>query len=135
MEEPMALTAIVAEQLAALPQDSPVRAALAAMLDAHRRNQQRRRRVLSHEDLRKRLQAHPLNFTRADRWNGYVPPAMVNVGESEIIRSARVVQNGALQVRYNQLGKRSEGAIPNDSAQRAALVEISMEAMQREQED
>lgn len=135
MEEPASLTAVITEQLAILPQDSPVRSVLTAMRDAHDRNQRRRRRVLSHEDLCKRLQSHLLNFTRTDRWNGYVPPAMVNVGESEVLRSARVVQDGALQVRYNQLGKRTEGAIPNDSAQRAALVEISMEAMRREQED
>ena len=134
MEEPASFTTIIAEQLTSLPDDSPVRFVLEVMQNAHRRNQERRRRVLACEDLRRRLTQPPLDFTRTDRWNGYVPPAMVNVGESETLRSARIVQDGKLRVRFNQIGKRSEGAIPNNSAQRAAIVEISMEAMRREQE-
>lgn len=133
MDEPTSLTATIAEQLATLPQDSPIRAVLTAMRDGHRHNQQRRARVLKHEDLRKRLTESPLNFTRADKWSGYVPPEWVNIGEDELLRSARIIQDGELRVRHNQLGRRTEGTILNDSARRVVLVEISTEAKRREQ--
>lgn len=66
------------------------------------RSQARRALVLKHEDLRQRLCASPLEFHRAEEWNGWIPPELT-----------------------------AEGA-RNTSPRRAALVEIVAEAERRE---
>lgn len=66
------------------------------------RSQARRALVLKHEDLRQQLCARPLEFRRAEEWNGWIPPELT-----------------------------AEGA-RNTSYRRAALVEIVAEAERRE---
>lgn len=72
--------------------------------EARRQCQARRDRVLKHPDIAAKLTRHPLNFTRPEVWNGYIPPAF----DSD----------------------RTENASP----QRKALIAICQEVMQREQQ-
>jgi hypothetical protein len=69
-------------------------------------NQDRRARVLRHPDLAARLCAPPLGYQRAEQWNGFVPPKYLPAD-----------LNGVTRI--------------NTSPRRAALVEISAEAMRR----
>lgn len=71
-------------------------------------NQDRRDRVLKHPDLAARLCAVPLSFSRAEQWNGFVPP------------------------KYLPEGLPGQPVRLNTSPRRAALVGISAEAMSRE---
>ncbi len=134
-EEPSSLTALIAAHLAALLPDSHLRGTLEAARDGHRRNAHRRAAVLKHEDLRKRLEGPPLSFRRANQWNGYVPPAIVNPGESEVLRQVLRVQDGSVRFWLNPAHKRAQSEVPNTSPQRAALVDISAEAWRRERAD
>lgn len=69
---------------------------------------ERRARVLRHPDLAARLTRRPLEFTSPEKWNGFVPPKTVPT---------------------------LDGWKPNDSAARAALVEICAEALRRDAEE
>lgn len=73
----------------------------------------RRARVLSHPDLAAKLTAPPLSYADPKQWNGFVPPA--TWGD-------RTYPDGSWK------------PLPNTSPLRAALVDISTEAMNREQE-
>jgi hypothetical protein len=102
----------------------------------------RRAAVLSHPDLAARLTEHPLNFTRPERWNGYIPPRIWPVdsddgepGGGEILRSVKAARNGVMIVRYNQRGMRSCGSQVNTAPQRQALLEIAAEAWRRQKEN
>lgn len=68
---------------------------------------ERRERVLRYPDLAERLTQRPINFTKPELWNGFVPPKEVPT---------------------------AEGYELNDSPIRAALVEICAEAMRRDRE-
>lgn len=77
----------------------------------------RRAMVLKHEDLRAALLAHPLNFTRPEQWNGWIPPATVPAaGEGADGPTTDV----------------GHGYKPNRSPRRQALIAIVNEAEQRE---
>ena len=131
-EDPTPFSALIIEQHASLPPDSRMRAVLEAARDGHRRNQRRRAAVLEHDDLRRCLEQPPLSFRRASQWNGYVPPAIVNPGEPEVLRQVRRMQDNTVRYWLNPKSKRTRGEIPNDSPQRAALMDISAEAWRRE---
>lgn len=75
----------------------------------------RRARVLRYPDLAKRLTQPPLNIPTPEMWTGYVPPARGPWGGSDGFGDVKV--------------------IANNSPARAALVEISAEALRRDQED
>lgn len=125
MSEPQELGTTIETAMAEVPPQSKRRAVLDAMDAQHRRNQLRRQAVLSHEDLRRRLQQE-LGYTHADNWNGYVPPATVNeFCTDELGRSPHG--------RLNQRGKYGIGEQPNDSRQRAILLELSRIARERQQ--
>jgi hypothetical protein len=97
------------------------------MRDGHETTERRRRSVLSYPDLRRRLETDPgFRFARAEQWNGYLPPQFWPIDDDgELCRSP--------QGRLNQRGKYTCGTLVNDSAQRAALIEISREAWRRDQ--
>jgi hypothetical protein len=67
----------------------------------------RRARVLRHPELAARLTQPPVGYQSAEQWNGYVPPARVPAGDDGI--------DGLL----------------NNSPRRAALIDISAEALRR----
>jgi hypothetical protein len=69
---------------------------------------ERRARVLRYPDLAARLTRRPLEFSTPEKWNGYVPPKTVPTLTDYKL---------------------------NDSARRAALVEICAEAMRRDAEE
>lgn len=69
---------------------------------------ERRARVLRYPDLAARLTQRPLEFTHPEKWNGFVPPKTVPTRDDWK---------------------------PNDSAVRAALVEICAEALRRDAEE
>ena len=129
--EPESLTALLAAQIQALEPDSRAYLIRKSLLDAHSRNSDRRAAVLSHPDLAKRLTQPLFSYARPEQWTGYIPPAFVNLGASELCHSAAIARGGDFIVRYNQLGHRSEGEIPNVSQRRAALLDISREAWVR----
>ncbi len=80
--------------------------------EALARCRERRERVLRHPDLAARLTQPPLNHSDPAMWNGYVPPATWGDYWS---------------------GKHGEGKPkPNNSPERAALVDICAEALRRE---
>lgn len=76
--------------------------------EAREANEVRRACVLKHEDLRERLCQQPLNFARPEQWSGYVAP---KTDPAEAGGQSRI----------------------NTASRRAALVEISAEALRREQ--
>jgi hypothetical protein len=113
--------------LARAPEDSRRRPVLLAMRERHEANLARRRRVLSHDDLRRRLETD-LGYARADQWNGYVPPRLDPEDDGELCRM--VGRNGL--VRLNERGARSEPSGLSNSPRRALLVDICAEAARRE---
>lgn len=80
-----------------------------ALASAQQENARRRERVLKHPDLAAQLCEPPLPWSSPGHWNGFVPPRFMPADASGLVR-------------------------PNDSPQRAALVEISTEAARRELE-
>ena len=132
MDEPATLTSAFAEFVATHNPGSRLHRIGIQVLRAHTTNQQRREAVLRHEDLAKRLTQPPLNYARPDQWNGYIPPALVNLGESELLRTVGIGRHGEQVVKFNQLGHRTRGEQENDAPERAALLEISREAWERD---
>ena len=123
--EPISITESIGLALARVPADALRRPAVEAIARAHARNQRRRAAILKYADLRKRLQSAPLDYPDATQWNGYIPPATINPGESELARSPKG--------RLSQRGKYTIGEQANDDPRRAALLEISRIAWDREQ--
>lgn len=80
-----------------------------ALARGRRENDQRRTRVLKHPDLAALLCQPPLPWTSPEHWNGFVPPRFLPSDASGNVR-------------------------PNDSPERAVLVEICTEAARRELE-
>lgn len=81
---------------------------------AHEACVARRERVLRYPDLAKRLTEPPLNIPTPEMWTGYVPPARGPWGGSDGFGDVKVVAN--------------------NSPARAVLVEISAEALRRDQD-
>jgi hypothetical protein len=98
----------------------------AATANAGSRCAERRERVLRYPDLARRLTQPPIGYSRADQWNGYVPPAVVNSGSYEEVLHS-------VSGRPNSKGRRAFGQAGNDSPRRAALVAVAAEAWRREQ--
>jgi hypothetical protein len=129
MEQPKSLASSIAAALERLPEDSRVRPILTDQLEQDGRCARRRAAVLKHADLRRRLEVE-LEYRRADQWNGWIPPAFINPGGGEeLCRSI----DGIGHVRLNQRGKYASGEELNNSPRRAALLEISRLAWDREQ--
>jgi hypothetical protein len=61
-----------------------------ALAEAAAECAERRKRVLSHPDLRDRLAAE-LGYADASQWNGYVPPATWNQARNDSPRRASLV--------------------------------------------
>lgn len=80
-----------------------------ALARARRDNSLRVQRVLRHPDLAARLCQPPLPWTSPEHWNGFVPPRFLPSDASGNVR-------------------------PNDSPERAVLMEICTEAARRELE-
>lgn len=94
--------------------------------EKHRRNLARRDRVLLYADLRAALEAPPLNYARADQWNGYVPPLFEQDAPAETLRDRAGHANG------KRRHTRASGT--NEAAERAVLVAICRLAYEREVE-
>jgi hypothetical protein len=135
MDEPTTLTSALTEFVARHPRGSRLHTVGTQILRAHTTNQQRRASVLAHPDLAARLTQPPLNYARPDQWNGYIPPATVDLGESEALRTVGIGGRGEQVVRFNQLGRRTRGEQENDAPERAALLDISREAWERDHAD
>lgn len=124
MSEPLELGSLLTDALAKVPADALRRPVLDGMAAQHRRNQDRRAAVLAHEDLRDRL-VKELGYSRADHWNGYVPPATVNEFSAvELLLSPAG--------RFNQFGNYTAGEMANQSPRRVVLLEISRLARERQ---
>jgi hypothetical protein len=102
-----------------------------SLLVAHGKNRDRRAAVLRHDDLAKRV-AIALGLHRPSHWTGYVPPPMTIDDDGGILRLATTSQGGRSHVKFNELGHRGIGSVPNNSPQRAELVAASTEAWNRE---
>lgn len=63
-----------------------------ALRDAATRMRDRKAAVLAHPDLAARLTEDPLNFARADQWNGGIPPEMFNGERNDSPRRAALVE-------------------------------------------
>lgn len=83
---------------------------------------QRRARVLSYPDLARRLTEPPLDFRRPEDWNGWIPPHALETDACDRCR-ADPGKGGCR--------RRGHTARINTSVRRAALVEISAEALRR----
>jgi len=130
-QDPIMITDEIARALARSRPGSGPALVLRAMLDGHRANQQRRAAVLAQPDLAAELTRPPLNFTRPEHWNGYIPPATWPLDDREILRTSHQARDGKMITRYNQGNARSCGDMPNSTAQRAVLVAISQAAWDR----
>lgn len=84
----------------------------------------RRDLVLRHPDIARRLTEPPIGYRRPEDWTGWIPPAAL---ESEACQHCRTDPGKG--------GCRRPGhtARMNDSARRAALVDIHTQALRREQ--
>lgn len=52
----------------------------------------RRRRVLAHPDLAARLTERPLDYTKPEQWNGYIPPEYWAQARNNCPRRAALLQ-------------------------------------------
>jgi len=104
------------------------------LLTAHGKNRDRRAAVLKHEDLAKRVTA-VLGLRRADHWTGYIPAAVAIDDDGGMLRLISNVHAGQARTKFNELGRRGIGSVPNNTPQRAELVDISTEAWHREHPD
>ena len=94
--------------------------------EQHRRNEVRRERVLRYADLREALTKPPLSFSRAEIWNGYVPPRYEQDAPSEMLHDRAGYPN------RDRTRTRPTGT--NETAERAMLVAICTDAYQRDVE-
>lgn len=85
---------------------------------------ERRARVLRYPDLATRLTQPPLLFRRPEDWTGWVPPAALEV------EACPACRDDPGKWGCNRPGHTRR---LNDSARRAALVEIAAEALRREE--
>lgn len=86
--------------------------------------QQRRARVLKHDDLRLRLTQEPINYARPEDWNGYIPPA--SDFDDGCPNCRRDPGRGGCSTPHLHTRR------VNDSPRRAALVALAQEALRRE---
>lgn len=93
-----------------------------AWVRSHDESQARRDRVLVHPDLRKRLTEPPLSMSDPERWSGWIPPRAMPEETCGGCGSGGRCTTSQHRARIN------------DSAWRAALVEIAAEALRRESE-
>jgi hypothetical protein len=84
----------------------------------------RRARVLRYPDLAKKLTQPPLGYSRPEAWNGWVPPAALEVEACPACRTD--------PGKWGCKGPMHTARL-NSSARRTALVEIAAEALRREQ--
>jgi hypothetical protein len=96
-----------------------------ALADAENTCRERRAAVLKYPDLAARLTQPPLSYSRPDRWNGWLPPYLINAwtGDEMLISPAGVP---------NRRGNRTEPEEVNSSPRREVLVAIAAEAWRRE---
>jgi len=132
LKEPDTLSAALSALAASHPPGSRLHELGADLLRSHAINRERRAAVLKYEDLSKRLVTE-LGYANPRQWNGYIPPAVIDPGDPGGMCSGAVLDGrGGVRFVFNQLGRRAVGERPNDSPQRAILVEISREAWDRE---
>lgn len=99
---------------------------LAIYDESQRRNAKRRERVLRYDDLREALTKPPLNYPRAEMWNGYVPPKYEAYVEPEVLHDPMGLPNAARI--------RARTSSTNETPERAVLVVICADAYQRDVE-
>jgi hypothetical protein len=130
--EPASFAAAIARLTGSHPPGSRLHELGTDLLRSHAVTRERRAAVLKHKDLSDRL-VDELGYDKPQQWNGYLPPATMNPGDTGGMCSGAVLDPyGGMRFVFNQVGRRAIGELSNDSHRRKILAEISTEAWWRE---